>query len=370
MKFIVIRSNLSSSLSITGKIIKNNLNLPILKNVLIEAVDNKIKLISTDLEIAVTCLVSCKVIEKGKFTVPINSFLDLVENVQSERLNVEKKDNKLEIITDNYEALLNGAPADEFPITPQIKNKDLFIEIKSLTIKNALSQVLIASKFSDLRPELNSIFFNFTPECVKLTSTDSFRLAEKTISSNQFNTNNKNAFSFLLPLKSAYEIVKIISEDYPIRIYCDESQVLLQTEKIEILSRIIDGKFPDYEQIVPKKFSTEALINKEEFTQALRLASIFGGKNNEVKIKVFESKKVLEISSADSSIGGNKYIVGAKIKGDAKEITFNWRYLTDAVKTIESNEIFFGINKENEPSLLKPHGDASYFYILKPISNS
>src|SRR3989344_8421771 len=181
MKVIVIRSNLKNSISVVEKSTGDNLNLPILKNVLIEALDNKIKLTTTNLEVAILSVTPGKIIEDGKITVPAGIFSNIIGTLQTERLNLEKKGNKLEIKTDTYEAAIQGLPADDFPITPKIKDQSQYIEIKGATLKGAIEQVLVAAQFSDLRPELNSVFFNFLPEGIKLVATDSFRLAEKTI---------------------------------------------------------------------------------------------------------------------------------------------------------------------------------------------
>lgn len=369
MKFIVIRTNLKDGVSVVEKAGGENLNLPILKNILIETDINKIKLTATDLEIAISYFVNCKVIENGKFTVPASVLSNLINNIPSERLNIEKKGSKLEIKTDNYTASIQGLTAEDFPITPKIKNQNEYIEIKTEVIKEALNQVLITSQFSDIRPELNSVLFSFSINSIKLAATDSFRLSEKVINKDGFNTNHKNSFKILIPLKTAQEINRIIKDGEDLRIYHDENQILFKTEKLEFLSRLIEGNFPDYAQIIPKKFDIEAVINKQEFGNALKLAGVFGSKSGEVKLKIHNNKKVIDVISFDQSLGENNYILPAKIKGEAKEITFNWRYLFDALKALNTEEIFFGINGENEPAELKSLNDESYLYILKPIAS-
>lgn len=369
MKFIVIRTNLKDGVFIVEKGEGENLNLPILKNILIETDVNKIKLTTTDLEIAISYFVSCKVIENGKFTVPASILSNLINNTPSERLNIEKKGGKLEIKTDNYTASIQGLKAEDFPITPKIKNQSEYIEIKTEVLKEALDQILIATQFSDIRPELNSVLFDFSFDNIKLAATDSFRLSEKVINKDRFYTNHKNNFKVLIPLKTAQEISKIIKDGEDLRIYHDENQILFKTEKLEFLSRLIEGNFPDYTQIIPKKFNIEAIINKQEFSNALKLASIFGSKSSEVKLKIQNNKKVIEVISFDQSLGENNYVLPAKIKGETKEITFNWRYLFDVLKILNAEEVFFGINSENEPAELKSLNDESYLYILKPITS-
>lgn len=369
MKFIIIKSNLKDGISAVERISGDNLNLPILKNILIEADSNRIKIATTNLEVAVNYSVLGKVIENGKFTVPAGTLSNLINNIQSDRLNIEKKGNKLEIKTDNYEAVIPGLPADDFPITPKIKNQKEFIEVKSEVLNEAINQILVATQFSDLRPELNSVLLDFSLNNLKLAATDSFRLAEKTIEANQIISNQQKSFKILVPLKTIQEASRILKDGEAVKIYHDDNQVLFKTERLELLSRLTEGSFPDYSAIIPKNFTTEVVLNKQEFTTALKLASIFGSRNSEVKLKIQESKKSIEVLSSDQAVGENNYVLSAKIQGKLKEIIFNWRYIMDALKVLKSDDVFFGINNENEPAEIKSLGDGSYFYILKPIAS-
>ena len=371
MKFIVVKNNLKDGISVIEKIGDMNQSLQILKNTLIDTEENKIKLTSTDLEVAITYFITGKIIESGKFTVPINTFSNVVNNIQSDRLNIEENMNQLEIKTDNYEAKIQGSSAEEFPLTPKIKNKDNFIEIKSDIIKNALNQVLISTHFSNLRPELNSILFDFSLSSLKIVGTDSFRLAEKTINDSQFTTNHKNIFKFLVPLKTIEELTRILKNDQILKIYHDESQVLFKTEQLEFLSRLIEGNFPDYKAIIPKKFDVEIVVARKEFINALKLVGIFSGKTNEIKFKIRDNKKVLELASAYQSVGENNYLLTAKIdskiEDKPREVTFNWRYINDVLNVLDSEEVFLGVNSDDEPAEIKSPREGSYLYILKPI---
>lgn len=370
MKFIAIRSNIKDAVSVVERAAGENLNLPILKNVLIEATSSGVAFTATNLELAITCFVSGKVIENGKITVPIPLFSSLITNLQSDRLNFGKKGNALEVKTDNYNATIQGLPAEDFPITPKIKGGEEYLEIKSALFKEVLQQVMVASQFSDLRPELNAILFDFSIDHLKLAATDGFRLAERTIPQNFFTTKFQEPFKILIPLKAGQEVLRMAKDEETVRISRDENQVLIKTERAELISRLVEGTFPDYSQIVPKKFTTEAVVNREEFASALKLTGVFGQKTSEVKVVVHPTKKVVEVSSADQALGENNYLLPAKIKGEAAEAFFNWRYLADPTKTMKAEELFIGLQEEANPALLRPMGDGSYFYILKPILKS
>ena len=370
MKFIAIRANIKDAVSVIEKAVGENTNLPILKNILIEAEDNTITFTATNLEIAIAHRVAGKVIENGKLTIPLALFASLIGNIQSDRLNFEKKGNNLEIATDNYSAVINGMPADDFPITPKIKNTENYLEIKHVFLKEAIQQVTVASQYSDLRPELNSVLFNFSLESLVLASTDGFRLAEKSIPSSSFGTKKKEPFKMLVPLRTALEVSRIMRDEEVVRIYQDENQVLFKTDQTEMISRLVEGSFPDYSAIVPHEFSAEIVVERDEFLNAIKLAGVFGQKNSEVKIKIHQNKKAIEISSADQALGENNNTLPAKIKGDIPEVFFNWRYLSDPMKGIKTEDVFIGLQEDAGPALIRSVSDASYFYVLKPILKS
>lgn len=370
MKFIAIRSNIKDAVSVVEKATGENANLPILKNILIEAENNTITFSSTNLEIAISHRVAGKVIEDGRITTPLSLFSGLIGNIQSDRLNFEKKGENLEVATDNYSAVINGMSPEDFPITPKIKNTDGYIEIKGVFLREAIQQVTVASQYSDLRPELNSVLFNFSLESLVLASTDGFRLAERSVPSGMFSVKKKEPFKMLVPLRTALEAARIIRDDEVVRIYQDENQVLFKTDQTEMISRLVEGAFPDYSAIVPNEFAAEIAVNRDEFLNAIKLAGVFGQKNSEVKIKIHQNKKAIEISSADQALGENNNILPAKIKGDIAEVFFNWRYLSDPMKGIKSEEVFLGLQEDAGPALIRSVSDSSFFYVLKPILKS
>lgn len=367
MKFIAIRSNIKDAISIIEKATGENQNLPILKNILIEADGDGVTFRATNLEIAINHKVAGKVIEHGKITAPLSLLSSLIGNIASDRLNFEKKGNDIEVATDNYSAVIHGLSAEDFPITPKIKGEEGYLEIKSVFLKEAIQQVTVASQFSDLRPELNSVLFDFSLESLKLVSTDGFRLAEKALPGNLFTAKGLEPVKLLVPLKTALELARILRDDELVRITRDENQVLFKTEKTELISRLVEGSFPDYSAIVPHEFLAEIAIDREEFANAVKLSGIFGQKNSEVKIKVHTNKKAIEMSSADQALGENVSTLAAKIKGEVPEIYFNWRYLADPLKAIKTDDIFIGLQEEANPALIRSTSDTSFFYVLRPI---
>ncbi len=163
------------------------------------------------------------------------------------------------------------------------------------------------------------------------------------------------------------EIARVIDESDEVRIMRDENQVLVRTENVELVSRLIEGNFPDYSGIIPQEFSAEVVVDREEFASSIRLAGVFGQKNSEVRMRVHPNKKAVEIASADQALGENSNTLAAKVKGEVGDVFFNWRYLADAVNGIKTDEVFLGLQEETGPTLIRSTSDNSYFYILKPI---
>ena len=369
MRLIILNNNLKEALRSIGGGIGDNSNLPILKNILIKTEDNKIIFSTTNLELAISYLASGKIIEEGSLTVPFGIFSSIIGNLTTERITLENKDYNLLIKTDNYEATVQGLNPEDFPIIPKINNVDKYIKIGSEIFKNALLKIINSIQYSEIRPEINGCLFSYQIDYLKLTGTDSFRLAEKNISADQFKSNFEEGFETILPLKTIQEILRVISNEGDLSIFISQNQALFKTNELEIVSRLIDGKFPDYQSIVPQDFKTELVVNKTELVNALKLTSIFSGRVNEVKLKIGENKKFLEIYSADNALGENHYLLPIKTSGDNLVISFNCKYLLDGLKSLEDKEVILGLNGDNQPAIIKSPADKNWFYVLGPIKS-
>jgi DNA polymerase-3 subunit beta len=367
MRLIILNNKLKEALHSVGGVIGDNLNLPILKNILIKTEDNKINISATNLELAITYWALGKIIENGSLTVPLSILANIINNLTSERITLENKNYNLLIKTDNYEATVQGLNPEDFPIIPQINHLNKFIKINSKIFKDALLKIINTIQYSEIRPEINSALFSYQIDYLKLTGTDSFRLAEKTIAADQFKSNFEESFEVIIPLKTIQEVLRVVPDERELDIFINQNQILLKTEEQEIISRLIDGKFPDYQSIIPQELKTELVIDRSELINALKLTSIFSGRVNEIKLKIGENKKFLEIYSADSTLGENHYLLPAKINGHTLTVSFNCRYLLDGIKPLEDKEIILGLNSDNQPAVIKATGEKSWFYILMPI---
>jgi len=370
MKVIVLRNNLKEALDALSRIINEGATLAVLKYILIKTDTNKISFFSTNLEVAIVKEIPGKVIESGEVVLPFGVLYSIVNNIQNERIDLESQKTNLTLKTDNYEAVIQGIASHEFPIVPKIKDEKHFLEIQSPLLKEAINKVINASQISELRPELSGVLINIEPAALRLAATDSFRLAEKTVPSSQVKNTFQSGVKAIIPLKTAQEASRNLGNDSMTKVFIDEAQVLFKTEGLEIVSRLIDGQFPDYEPIIPKELETEIILDRNELVSALKLTSSFSSRNSEVVIKLKEGKKVLEIYSADNALGENKYLIPVKAKGEEVSVSFNWKFLLDGLKNISSETIVLGLQGDSRPAIVKSPNDASYFYVLMPIKNS
>jgi DNA polymerase-3 subunit beta len=343
-------------------------NLPILKYVLVTAQGNQITLAATNLEMGVTTVIPGKVISDGRAVVPFQAFATIIGNSDSERISLELTEKALIVRTDNYHAKLQHLPPDEFPLIPKIEKKENTIELDGEVLIRALSGIVHAAQVSEIRPELSGILFDFDIQAIKFAATDSFRLAEQKLAKSQFSSGINRPFRAIIPLQTVQEIIRIFPSGERIILTFDPHQVLVQSKDIALISRLIDGTYPDYEQIVPKSATCELAIDRTSFMNSVKLVSTFSGKVNDIKLKLNEDGKTLEVFSASQHLGENQYLIPVKRTGDGfGELSFNWRFLLDGLKTLPGERISFGVSGDSKPAMLRSPDENSYFYLLMPI---
>jgi len=373
MKVEILKENLKSGLIITERVAGKNLSLPILNNILIDTEDSFLNLISTDLEIVIRLWILSKIIKSGKVVIPARLFSGFISSLPNEKVLIESKDNNLYVECNNLKTNIQGFNPEDFPIIPEFKNED-YLEVDNEKLCQGVSQVVDIPINSQSRPEISGIYFSFLKNNIKVVATDSFRLAEKTIT---IEKPFKKEYSFILPQRAAKEVLNILNgKKGIIKIFFSNNQVLfelpmegLKHPLIQIISRLIDGEYPNYQDIIPNKFKTSVILKKDEFLNQIKTASLFSDKNNEVKILVNKENKEIEILSKNPNIGENKSTLPAKIDGDSIDISFNYKFLIDGLSNIKSSEVAFDISKEEGACILKPVGDFSYIYVVMPIKS-
>lgn len=368
MNLIILRTNLLDGLSSVERAVGENTNLPILKDILIKTRDNKIEFISTNLELAVEASVSGKIIEKGEITVPFSIFNSTVKNLNTERIILEEKGKKLVIKTDNYEAIIQTHDPKEFPIIPSISNEKHSVRINTKDLKEAIGSVIIAAQYSDIRPEISGVFLNYSDGNLIFAATDGFRLSERKLGQKQIKTEMEE-FSVIVPLKTATEVMRMFNKDEEVEIFIDPNQIMFRAQTEKVISRLIDGTFPDYQSVIPKQIQNEVSAERNELINALKLASGFSGRANDVTIKIGDGNKFLEIYSSDNALGENCYKVPVKTKGEKFSLVFNWRYVLDGLKIYKSPDVTIGVNSSDKPVVIKSANEPELTYVAMPIKS-
>lgn len=374
MKGLVLQENLKKSLSLIERVAGKNTQLPILENVLIKADKNNLQCICTDLEVAIEVFCPAKIETPGIICVPIRPLIGFISNIPNEKITIEIKNNFLYISTKTHFASIKTFSPQDFPIIPKIKKENSF-EVEEENFVYTLQSVVGISSISDLKPEITGVFISAEKEKITCVATDSFRLAEKVITNlNQI----KEKKSFILPLKTIQELIYILQgRKGVIEIFLEPNQIFIEEIKSEeknpkftIISRIIEGEFPQYEQIIPQKYKTQIQFTKNDFISAIKAASLFSSKIHEVTLLFQPNKKIYTISAENTELGKQTTTLEGQGSGEEAEIVFNWKFLLDGLQRIESSEIFFGSNGQSGPSVIKPVGDKNYLYVLMPIKNT
>lgn len=365
MSFVVLRSNLRDALLITERALGDNVNLPVLKSLLFNVNRDGIFISSTNLEMGITTQCSAKIISEGSFVVNSGTLSSVIGNITSERLDIKINEKTLEIKSDNYEANILIS-SEEFPIIPDVENKSNYIEIDGGFLGEALAQIVPAVKFSEIRPEISGVLFNLNATLLTIIGTDSFRLAEKKISDTNFTSNYESGFGCIIPIKTAEECIKIFKKNESIRLYFDEHQLLIKNKQTDLISRVIEGNFPDYKAIIPNNFETDVEADKNDIINALKFVVSANQNINEVKISIKKGKKFFEILSTERSLGRFKTTIPAKIDGNDSEVVFNWRFLLDGLRSTSDVKVRLSLNGDSRPALISSD-DHSYIYVIMPV---
>jgi len=375
MKISSLQENLKNGLQITGHISGKNINLPILNNVMIEARDGEIKLIATDLEIGVVCQIRGKIEKEGSYTVDSKIISDYISLLPNKKVDIEKKENDLHIKSENYKTSIKGLSAEDYPLIPVVEKNGCY-KVKIDEFKKALSQVIFAVSNSETRIELTGVLFKFNKEELILASTDSYRLAEKKI---KIKTEGKveEEKNIIVPSKTLQEVTRILSivrnESFEenggeISFYVSDNQILIIMGNTELISRLVEGFFPDYGQIIPQKHETTIIINRLELIRAIKAASIFSKSgSNDINLDFPLGKNQVIISSTSVQAGENMTELEAIVNGVDNGIVVNFKYLLDGANAIDSEKIRIEITNSNTPCVIKGENDKNYLYIVMPI---
>jgi DNA polymerase-3 subunit beta len=371
MKIICLKENLKNGLAAAERIIGKSLTLPILNNLLLATDKGRVKISSTNLEIGINYWIAGKIEKEGTITVPAKVLSSFVGGLPNTKVEIESKDGDLRIKCDNFKAKIKGQSAQDFPIIPQVQPQAI-VEINAEKFKTGLTQVAGTAAISEIRPEISGVLLSFSKESLKIAATDSFRLAEKTIII-------KSDFegSIIVPQRTCMELVRALGEkveienkDSVFKVIIGAGQVMFDLGYIQLVSRLIDGQYPPYQQIIPNSSVIKAVLDKEELIKAVRAASFFSSRINDIQFNINSQEKEIEIITQNADVGENKVKIPAQIEGKNLKIAFNWRYILDGLNNISSDNVLLGMNSGSSAAVLSSAGDDNYVYVIMPINAS
>ena len=355
-----IKQKISQIEKITGK----NLTLPVLNSILLIASGKSLKLRATNLSLGIEVEIPAKIEKEGILAVSGSVLNGVFSNIfQNEGVYLEGVDGNLLIKTKKSLIKLKGQAHDDFPTIPRVTGANF--EIESKKIIDGIKSVYYSSSPSDIKPEISSVFVYTNEENLVFVSTDSFRLAEKKIKTKGL----EEISGILIPFKNVSEILRIF-EDFlgVIKVRFNKNQISFSSDNIYLTSRIIDGAFPDYRQIIPKNPTTSAVILKQDLLNALKLSNIFSDKFNQVNLMIKPKEKIFELSSSNNDIGENKTNLDATLTGENIELSFNYRYFLDCFQSITTDSVSIKLSGVGSPILISPIGDTSFTYLIMPMN--
>lgn len=363
MKLQVTRENLNRALNSVAKVANSRGTLPILANVLIKTSKNRLSLSATNLDIAITHFIGAKVTNEGSITVPARLMQDFVGSLPEGVINLELKENKLNINTDQYQSVVNGIMADDFPAMPAISSGQKW-SLPGQDFKKGLQQVVFAASNDETRPVLTGVLIQTIDGKLNMAATDSYRLAEKQLGG------SKQTVKLLAPATALQDLLRILGdEEGELSVTYDDQQALFKVGDIELVTRLLEGNYPDYRKLIPATFATKVTLKKADLNNVTKVSSLFARESaGSVTIEVDESKQQLSIRSVASQLGENTATAKGKVTGSGS-ITLNSRYMLEALAVINDDEVTFSFNGKLEPTLLTGASSKDYKHIIMPLKS-
>ena len=383
MKFTCSQESLIHGIQTVQKGISNKIGLPIYNGILFEvSKDNKVHLFATDLEIGIDCYIPAQVIEGGAVVIPNRIISELIRKFPEGNIEVESKENNITTIKENnsvYKIL--GFSADEFSNFPEIEIKSK-IKLSQKILKDTIQKIIFSASRDENRSFLNGALFKIINNKIEVVTTDSHRLSLKIIPVPKIDENIIQEGEVIIPYRTLSELYKLLTDEKEVfvEINVGEKQIVFilfpngQKNSIRIYSRLIEGQFPNYHQIIPKSFKTEIKINTDEFRNKMERISLFVREDlNTVKLKIENKEDVSEkkceiiIKALSQNIGEAHETIICFKKGKDIIITFNSKYILDVLKIIKTKNIEIKFNDPLNPVIIHPEKDKNYLYILMPV---
>ena len=366
MELSVTQENLAKALIVVGRVASSRAGLPILSNVLLRTEGNRLLVAATNLEIATTCYVGAKVVKQGELTLPARLVSEFVSSLPKGTIDITGKGTSLTLSSGKFSSVIAGVDAGEFPELPSIDEKEaVSYTIAAPDFKQAISQTVITSSADTTRPVLTGVYWHAIDGELYLAGTDGYRLAERRLVA------TKSEIQAIVPSSSLHEVLRTLSDGVEeVEILFDDTQVRFRVGEVEITSRLIDGNYPDYRQLIPKESETVIEVKADEFARIVKIAGLFArDSGGSITLTADADTQQLSIHSIASELGENTSSADAKITTSG-QVTLNSRYISDALSVLDGDTIQFRFSGKLSPCVLTAvEKSPNYTHIIMPLKS-
>ena len=373
MKVSCLQENLAKGLGIVGRAVSPRSTLPVLGNVLLATDAGRLKLSATNLEVGINCWIGAKVEEDGAVTVPARTFIDLVNALPPDRVDMELvvRTQTLNLRASRSEANVKGIDAQEFPLVP-VPEGEGGISVEADVLRTAIDQVAFAAATDESRPILTGVLAKFEDTELTLAAADGFRLSVRTI---PLPHAVPDPFSVIVPARALTELGRVSGEQKDpivITVTPTRNQVLFQLTDIVLVSQLIDGNFPDYRQIIPGERTTHTVMDTATLLKACKTALIFARDAAHItRLHVKPGSELapghVVVSATSAETGDDVSELDASIEGEEVEIAFNVRYLIDLLSVVGTPQVALDTTTSSSPGVVRPVGDMDYTHVIMPM---
>ena len=373
MKLSCLQENLNRGLSIVGRAVATRTTLPITNNVLLAAEGGRLKLVATNLEMAISCWIGAKIEEEGAITVPARLLTEFVSSLPNDTISISlsPQTKTLGLKCARFEARISGVDAKDFPPIPSIDD-GVTTKIEVEALRQGINQVVFAAATEESRPVLTGVDAQFEGDSLTLAAADGFRLAVlKLPIANSVNPRTEA----IIPARTLAELNRLIGdqeETVDITLNPNKSQILFRLKSAELVSQLVQGTFPNYSQLIPKSYTTRVIVNKDEFLRATKTASIFARDGSGiVRLVVTPGSEShpgkISVSARSEEIGDDVGEIDATVEGDESKIAFNGKYLTDVLSVLKEAQVALETTNPSSPGLVRPVGADNYTHVVMPM---
>ena len=373
MKLSCLQENLNKGLGIVGRAVAARTTLPITNNVLLATDQSRLKLVATNLEMAVSCWIGAKVEEEGTITVPARLLGEFISSLPSERvdINLSPQTKTLELKCARFEARISGVDAKDFPPIPKIE-EGIATKIEVEAFSQGISHVVFAAATEESRPVLTGINAEFDGDTLTLAAADGFRLAVYKL---PLAVPVKEKTEAIIPSRTLAELNRLMAdqeEPVEIMLNLNKSQILFRLKNIELVSQLVQGSFPNYSQLIPQSYNTRVVVSVNEFLRATKTASIFARDGSGiVRLMITPGSEQapgkLTVSARSEEIGDDVGDVDAIVEGEEAKIAFNGKYISDVLSVLHESQVALETTNPSSPGVLRPVGTDNYIHVVMPM---